>query len=100
MAFFEGGVRANNGTVAAALEHGAVVITNLDENSPPEYVHMRNLIDINQCEALPADEMVLKSIAVEAMTTARERRWPQLIDRLRGAEPESIRPAATLEGLG
>jgi len=85
-AFFEGGVRANNGTVAAALEHGAVVITNLDRHSPPEYVHMQNLIDINQCEELPADLMVLKSIAVEAMATARKRRWPQLIDHLRRAE--------------
>lgn len=85
-AFFEGGVRANNGTVAAAMEHGAVVITNLDERSPPEYVHMRNLIDINQCDALPADPMVLKSIAVEAMATARRRSWPHLIDRLCSAD--------------
>ena len=82
-AFFEGGVRANNGTVAAAMEHGAVVITNLDRYSPPEYVHMENLIDITQCDELPSDPMVLKSIAVNAMSTARERRWPQLIDRLR-----------------
>ncbi len=84
-AFFEGGVRANNGTVAAAMEHGAVVITNLDRYSPPEYVHMENLIDITQCDELPSDPMVLKSIAVNAMSTARERRWPQLIDRLRPA---------------
>jgi hypothetical protein len=87
-AFFEGGVRANNGTVAAAMEHGAVVITNLDEHSPPEYVHMRNLIDIGQCEQLPSDPMLLKSIAVEAMATARQRRWPQLIDRLRAEAPQ------------
>jgi hypothetical protein len=90
-AFFEGGVRANNGTVAAALEHGAVVITNLDEHSPPEYVHMRNLIDVRQCEELPSDPMVLKSIAVEAMATARQRRWPQLIDRLRAEQPQRAR---------
>jgi len=66
-AFFEGGVRANNGTVAAAMEHGAVVITNLDRYSPPEYVHMENLIDINRCQRLPSDPMILKSIAAEAM---------------------------------
>ena len=40
-AFFDRGVRANNTSVAAAMETGAVVITNLDELSPPEYVHMR-----------------------------------------------------------
>ena len=44
--FFLGGVRANNGSVAAAMEKGAVVITNLDEHSPPEFVHLENLIDI------------------------------------------------------
>ena len=36
--FFIGGARANNGSVAAAMEKGAVVITNLDEHSPPELV--------------------------------------------------------------
>ena len=91
-AFFEGGVRANNGTVAAAMEHGAVVITNLDRYSPPEYVHMENLIDINRCERLPSDPMVLKSIAVEAMATARGRGWPQLIERVRSADVGDLVP--------
>ena len=89
-AFFEGGVRANNGTVAAALEHGAVVITNLDERSPPEYVHMKNLIDITQTEELPSDPMVLKSIAVGAMATARQRGWPQLVERLQPSPPVRV----------
>jgi hypothetical protein len=34
LAFFEKGVRANNTTVHAALEHGRRVITNFDEHSP------------------------------------------------------------------
>ena len=84
-AFFPKGVRANNGTVAAAMEHGAVVITNLDEFSPPEFVHMHNVIDINRCEELPLEPMTLKSIAVEAMRTARQRRFPQLAAMLRDA---------------
>ena len=41
-----------------------MVITNLDRYSPPEYVHMQNLIDITQCDELPSDPMVLKSLAV------------------------------------
>lgn len=88
-AFFPTGVRANNGTVAAAMEHGAVVVTNFDEFSPPEYIHMHNVIDINQCEQLPLEPMTLKSIAVEAMRTARERRFPQLAAMLTeaGGEP-------------
>ncbi len=60
--FFLGGVRANNGTVAAAMEKGAVVITNLDEHSPPELVHLENVIDVERCEELPLDPLVLAGI--------------------------------------
>ncbi len=81
--FFVGGVRANNGTVAAAMEKGAVVITNLDEHSPPEFVHMENLIDIEQCDELPSDPLVLKQLSVRAMETARRRGWDDLVDALR-----------------
>src|SRR5439155_27044272 len=78
--FFLGGVRANNGSVDAAMEKGAVVITNLDEHSPPEFVHMRNLIDIEQCDELPSDPLVLKRISVSAMETARARGWDRLVE--------------------
>lgn len=89
-AFFPSGVRANNGTVAAAMEHGAVVITNLDEHSPPDYIHMHNIIDIDQCDELPLEPMVLKSISVEAMRTARARRFPELAELLRtGQRPRA-----------
>jgi hypothetical protein len=46
---------------------------------------MHNVIDINRCEELPLEPMTLKSIAVEAMRTARQRRFPQLAAMLRGA---------------
>src|SRR4026207_2226913 len=52
-AFFEKGLRANNTTVNAAMECGCAVITNLDDHSPAGLVHMKNVIDINQCERLP-----------------------------------------------
>src|SRR5690606_15998910 len=55
-AFFEKGLRANNTTVNAAMECGAAVITNLDEHSPAGLVHMKNVIDINRCDALPGWE--------------------------------------------
>jgi hypothetical protein len=47
-AFFPKGVRANNTSVASALEHGAAVITNLDQYSPPYLRHLENVIDINR----------------------------------------------------
>ena len=82
-AFFERGVRANNTSVAAAMEQGAVVITNLDRHSPREFQHMVNVIDIEQAEALPTDPLVLRRISVAAMETARSRGWEQLIARMR-----------------
>jgi hypothetical protein len=81
--FFLGGVRANNGSVAAAMEKGAVVITNLDEHSPPEFVHLDNLIDIAQLAELPTDEGELEAISRRAAETARARGWDALVDRLR-----------------
>jgi hypothetical protein len=81
-AFFPKGVRANNTTVAAAMETGAVVITNLDRHSPPEYVHMGNVLDIGQSAELPADKAVLGGIRAAAVETARSRSWDELVKRL------------------
>lgn len=80
--FFLGGVRANNGSVAAAMEKGAVVVTNLDEHSPPEYVHMDNVVDIERCAELPLDPLVLRQLSARAMETGRERGWDALVDHL------------------
>ena len=78
--FFRDGARANNTSLASAMEHGAVVITNLDEYSPPELVHMHNVIDLERCDALPTDVLTLRRISVHAMETARERSWARLVD--------------------
>lgn len=82
VSFFPRGVRANNTSVAGAMEHGAVVITNLDEYSPPEYVHMENVIDVERCEVLPSDPLTLRRISVQAMETARGRSWDSLAERM------------------
>lgn len=81
-AFFSGGLRANNTSVSSAMERGAIVITNLDANSPPEFEHMDNLIDINRCDRLPSDPLVLKRLSLRAMETGRERSWDRLVERL------------------
>jgi hypothetical protein len=81
--FFLGGVRANNGSIAAAMEKGAVVITNLDEHSPPEFVHMDNLVDIGQTDELPLAPDALEAISRRAVETARRRGWTQLVERMR-----------------
>ena len=81
-AFFEGGVRANNTSVASALEQGAVVITNLDHHSPPEFVHLENVIDLERCDELPSDALVLRRIGLQAMELGRQRSWPSLAEQL------------------
>lgn len=81
-AFFRGGTRANNTSIASAMEHGAVVITNLDRHSPPHLRHMENVIDIDQCERLPSDPLTLRQLSVRAMETARTLSWDRLVERL------------------
>jgi hypothetical protein len=81
--FFVGGVRANNTSVAAALALGAVVITNLDEHSPPELVHMENVIDLAEADRLPADPETLGALGAAARATAELRSWDRLVERLR-----------------
>jgi hypothetical protein len=81
-AFFPSGVRANNTTVAAAMETGAVVITNLDRHSPPEYAHMENVVDVGQCAELPTTQVVLEGLRRRAAETARGRGWDELIARM------------------
>jgi hypothetical protein len=80
--FFPGGARANNTSVATAMELGAVVITNLDRFSPPELVHGENMIDVQQCDALPTDAEVLRAIGGRAADTARSRSWDALVKRI------------------
>lgn len=82
-AFFPRGLRANNTSVASAMERGAVVVTNLDEASPPEIRHLDNVIDIEHAIELPFDALELKRLSVRAMETGRSRGWDQLVARLR-----------------
>lgn len=81
-AFFKDGVRANNTSVASAMEHGAVVITNLDRHSPEWLMHMDNVLDIKRLDELPSDPLVLSRLRTRAMETARERTWQRLIDAM------------------
>jgi hypothetical protein len=89
-AFFDSGVRANNGSVSAAMEHAAVVITNLDEHSPGEFTHMENLIDIERCAELPLEPRALAQISKRAVQTSHERLFPVLVERM--AEGVGRRP--------
>lgn len=82
-AFFAGGVRSNNTSVASAMERGAVVLTNLDNGSPPDLRHLENVLDINQLDTLPADPLLYRRISLAAMERGRERSWERLVERVR-----------------
>lgn len=82
-AFFPRGARANNSTIVAAMERGAVVITNLDEQSPPYLRHMETVVDINRCSELPADGEVLERVGAAAREAAGELSWERFADRFR-----------------
>lgn len=84
-AFFRDGARANNTSIQSAMEHGAVVITNLDAHSPANLIHLENVIDINACDELPLDQLTLRRISVAAMETAADRSWDKLAAAMRGA---------------
>lgn len=81
-AFFEGGVRANNTTVNAAMQCGAVVITNLDKYSPRSYRHSENMLDIVQCHSLPTDPGELSKIRKEAEKAAAFFGWDNLVSTM------------------
>jgi hypothetical protein len=85
-AFFPGGVRANNTTVASAMERGAVVVTNLDDGSPEGLRHLENVVDIGQAQELPFDPLVLREVSAAAMRYARARSWEALVARVRNGD--------------
>ena len=82
-AFFEKGLRANNTTVNAAMESGCAVITNLDEHSPAGLVHLKNIIDINGCDALPGYDDTRRIGAAARQIAQAQYGWEQLVAQLR-----------------
>lgn len=88
--FFPGGLRANNTSVAAAMEEGAVVITNLDAHSPAWLEHGVNVLDIDRLDRLPDDLLDLRRISARAMETARTRSWAALTERMRANDRQDV----------
>ena len=85
-AFFDSGVRSNNTSVNAAMEAGRVVITNLDEYSPPVLRHMENVVDIAQASLLPVDPDELARLGSGARAVATQALgWDALVRRLQGS---------------
>ena len=75
------------------MEHGAVVITNLDEDSPTYLRHFDNVIDLNRCSELPTDADVLRRIGERARETAAEVSWDRLVERIGARRQPHVRDA-------
>jgi hypothetical protein len=86
-AFFEKGLRANNTTVNAAMECGCTVITNLDEHSPSGLSHMKNVVDIHQCDRLPTREESERIGRAAREAALGDYGWERLVSQLRAIEP-------------
>lgn len=84
-AFFDKGVRDNNSSVNAAMQAGAVVITNLDSFSPPDFCHSGNVLDIERTRELPTRPDVLTMISENARTTVASRSWEAFLNAMFGA---------------
>jgi len=80
-AFFEHGVRENNTTVLAAMDLGCCVITNLDRESPPEFVHRVTCLDLHQLTDLEGLDAHAIGGAAQRMVRRRYS-WAGLIDLL------------------
>lgn len=89
-AFFPSGVRANNTSVHTAMTAGAVVVTNLDDRSPREYVHMKSVVDLASCTALPTTAAELEAISDQARSVAGGYGWPLLARRLMDTDEQSV----------
>jgi hypothetical protein len=65
-----------------------VVITNLDEHSPPELRHLHNIVDINRSDVLPTDPDELHAIGIEGKKLGVGRLgWDALVARFLSEPP-------------
>lgn len=80
--FYEGGVRANNTTLWAALEVGTPVITNLDRLSPKVLEHNASVFDIAQLTEWPCPNQ-LREVRFGGYRASQMYSWPNVVDRLR-----------------
>lgn len=80
--FYDPAVRANNTTLWAALEQRCPVVTNLDEDSPPELQHDVNVWDITQLTEWPMAERA-RVLRAGGAKVVEQYSWEKLLEVLR-----------------
>ena len=81
--FFDPAARANNTTLWAAMDAGAPVITNLDQNSPGDLVHNQTVFDLDRMTEWPAGGLLM-AVKSDGQRAAQEHSWDKLIAILHG----------------
>jgi cytidyltransferase-like protein len=87
VAFFPGGVRANNTSVLAAMAAGRAPLTNLDADSPEWMRHGANVLDVSRLAPSDLDPVELLRLGQRARRDAAENvGWEGLVERLSTTE--------------
>lgn len=83
LAFFNDGIRENNTSAYAAFEANTTLITNLDQNSPQDFIHEQNLIDINKIKTLNYSKAQQETISKNAKLMLEEKySWEKLVNKI------------------
>lgn len=83
LAFFSDGIRENNTSAYAAFEANTTLITNLDQNSPKDFIHEQNLIDINKIKTLNYSKEQQEMISKNARLMLEEKySWEKLVNKI------------------
>ena len=81
--FFDPAARANNTSLWAAMEAGAPVITNLDQESPADLIHNQTVFDLDRMTEWPALGLRM-AVESDGQRAAQEHSWDKLLAILHG----------------
>lgn len=84
-AFFDGGARANNTSLHAAMQAGRPVLTNLDDASPDWMLPGNTVMDLRTLRRWPSMGEWRQVAARGGLVSARRYSWDAVIRRLHGA---------------
>mgnify|MGYP001573829692 CR=1 FL=1 len=80
--FFEPAARANNTTIWAAMDAGCPVVTNLDADSPADFVHNKTVFNLAHMTDWPFGHLRAE-VALGGKKASAARTWDKLVEILR-----------------
>jgi predicted NAD-dependent protein-ADP-ribosyltransferase YbiA (DUF1768 family) len=83
--FYPDGVRANNTTFNTAMMYQKVIVSNLDEDSPPEVRGQPSILDIDRADPAQLRAFLLDAAPNVAVEASKVFTWEELVRRIRSA---------------